>query len=119
MLSCLVPSLSRFGQEDNIINQSMPSSPAFAVQFPSLASSLHHPHHQNSSKNNSKSEGEHTSMTGAISPHTDFMVKCPRCPMRLGFEKVRTAMARVVLAVKTYRKCTVRSEEATEYNFFG
>lgn len=31
MLSCLVPS-SRFGQEDNIINQSMPASPAFSMQ---------------------------------------------------------------------------------------
>ncbi|XP_067614621.1 zinc finger protein 1-like [Eurosta solidaginis] len=93
MLSCLVPSLSRFGQEDNIINQSMPSSPAFAVQFPSLASSLHHPHHKNSSKNNSNSEEEPTSMTGAISPHTDFMVKCPQCSMRLGFQSLREHIA--------------------------
>lgn len=25
-------------------------------------------------------------MPGSISPHTDFMVKCPQCPIRLGFQ---------------------------------
>lgn len=32
MLSCLAPSSTRFGQEDNIIQQSMPSSTAFSMQ---------------------------------------------------------------------------------------
>ncbi|XP_061387898.1 zinc finger protein 1 [Musca vetustissima] len=103
MLSCLVPSsTSRFGQEDNIINQSMPSSPAFTMQFPSLTSTLHH-HHQSKSSNASttvddeNSNGVAASSLGATSPtpqQTDFMVTCPQCHMRLnGFESLRDHIA--------------------------
>ncbi|XP_073817030.1 Zn finger homeodomain 1 [Musca autumnalis] len=103
MLSCLVPSsTSRFGQEDNIINQSMPSSPAFTMQFPSLTSTLHH-HHQSKSSSGSttvddeNSNGAPASSLGATSPtpqQTDFMVTCPQCHVRLnGFESLRDHIA--------------------------
>ncbi|XP_037818983.1 zinc finger protein 1 [Lucilia sericata] len=101
MLSCLVPSsTSRFGQEDNIINQSMPSSPAFTMQFPSLASTLHH--HQPKSGSSATHDDENStgmpaSSMGASSPQpqqTDFMVSCPQCHVRLsGFEPLRNHIA--------------------------
>lgn len=68
----------------------------FAV--PPLASGLHHPHHhQNGSKSNSNVEEEHTSMPGPISPHTDFMVKCPQCPTRLGFQVTSVVYQKLLL----------------------
>ncbi|KAM7362189.1 Zn finger homeodomain 1 [Cochliomyia hominivorax] len=100
MLSCLVPSsTSRFGQEDNIINQSMPSSPAFTMQFP-LASTLHH--HQPKSGSSANHDDENStgipnSSVEAASPQpqqTDFMVSCPQCHVRLsGFEPLRNHIA--------------------------
>lgn len=45
MLSCLAPSSTRFGQEDNIIQQSMPSSTAFSMQCKCPAS-IPHPRDQ-------------------------------------------------------------------------
>ncbi|XP_075148680.1 Zn finger homeodomain 1 [Haematobia irritans] len=100
MLSCLVPSsTSRFGQEDNIINQSMPSSPAFTMQFPSLTSTLHHHHQQSKSSNGSTTVDDENSsgVPASSSPtpqQTDFMVTCPQCHMRLGgFESLRDHIA--------------------------
>ncbi|XP_065371254.1 zinc finger protein 1 [Calliphora vicina] len=101
MLSCLVPSsTSRFGQEDNIINQSMPSSPAFTMQFPSLASTLHHHQPKSGSSatvDDENSTGMPASSMGASSPQpqqTDFMVSCPQCHVRLsGFEPLRNHIA--------------------------
>ncbi|XP_023036177.1 zinc finger protein 1 isoform X1 [Drosophila willistoni] len=79
MLSCLAPSSSRFGQEDNIIQQSMPSSTAFTMQFPSLASSLHH-HQTHNKSNNAVSNTEHVQHgAGAVD---DYLVNCTQCHKR-------------------------------------
>ncbi|XP_017101065.2 zinc finger protein 1 isoform X1 [Drosophila bipectinata] len=80
MLSCLAPSSSRFGQEDTIIQQSMPST-AFTMQFPALASSLHH-HSHNQSPHHSKpgpQDGQHVQPGAAAD---DFLVNCTQCHKR-------------------------------------
>ncbi|EDW39244.1 GL13515 [Drosophila persimilis] len=82
MLSCLAPSSSRFGQEDNsIIQQSMPSSTAFTMQFPSLASSLHHHQapHSKASNGSGGSQEQHAQPGVSVD---DFLVKCPQCHKR-------------------------------------
>ncbi|XP_001357596.4 zinc finger protein 1 isoform X1 [Drosophila pseudoobscura] len=82
MLSCLAPSSSRFGQEDNsIIQQSMPSSTAFTMQFPSLASSLHHHQapHSKASNGSGGSQEQHAQPGVSVN---DFLVKCPQCHKR-------------------------------------
>ncbi|EDX15054.1 zinc finger protein 1 isoform X1 [Drosophila simulans] len=82
MLSCLAPSSSRFGQEDTIIQQSMPSTSPFAMQFPSLASTLLH-HNQSPKHSNPGSSGiqdAHPNQPGAAADA--FLVKCTQCHKR-------------------------------------
>ncbi|XP_037944344.1 zinc finger protein 1-like [Teleopsis dalmanni] len=61
-------------------------------KVPSLASTLHH--HQTNPKSSSSADDENSTgpsaSVGATSPHTDYMIKCPQCSIRLsGVEALR------------------------------
>ncbi|XP_017131400.1 zinc finger protein 1-like isoform X1 [Drosophila elegans] len=80
MLSCLAPSSSRFGPEDTINQQSMPST-AFTMQFPSLASTLlHNQSPKHSSPGSSGIQGAHPNQPGAAADA--FLVNCTQCHKR-------------------------------------
>ncbi|KAH8408518.1 hypothetical protein KR215_006587 [Drosophila sulfurigaster] len=96
MLSCLAPSSSRFGQEDNIIQQSMPSSTAFSMQFPSLASTLHH-HQAHSKPSNVAASEEHATHATSATANAadDYLVKCTQCHKRFNeFQSLSEHIAR-------------------------
>ncbi|XP_020811702.1 zinc finger protein 1 isoform X1 [Drosophila serrata] len=92
MLSCLAPSSSRFGQEDTIIQQSMPST-AFTMQFPSLASSLLH-HNQSPKHSNPGNVVQDAQIAQPGQAADAFMVNCTQCHKRfIGFQSLSEHIA--------------------------
>lgn len=78
MLSCLAPSSTRFGQEDNIIQQSMPSSTAFSMQckFPNATQRNGSIDPSSGSLDSPGSDSSLTKLTNCLEIHFALSARC-------------------------------------------